>query len=345
MNASIHRPQQSVDVLYEAATVTCADLKASSRDADMTHPTADDLKRHPAFRHTRDMVIANLVQLFRGDYLLSRLLLEEGRFITFQAILCLSACQIAEERETWLTLGRLQTHLTPSGLTSRNRIEALVAIFERYGFLERRKAEEDLRISLLVPSARMWSSDAAFLDAQTAPLALMADLPDLGERAKTAVTRLRVAAQQSLDADGAAPASLDPVAPAWSARSLGPATAGHRSWRRSFAAHLPAFLAMRARHDAVMRLTERDGGYLVFLLLLQEGLSLGSDRVCMPYETISESTGVSRTHARLLMEQAEALGLVSLRARGGRDIALLDALWTAADDWFADNISFLMRSL
>lgn len=303
-------------------------------------PLSGALKRHPAFEKARNRVIANLVQLFRGDYLLSRLLLEEGRFTTFQAILCLGANQNAEERETWLTLGRLQTHLALSGLASRNRIEALVAIFERYGFLERRKIDGDLRISLLVPSTRMWSSDAAFLEAQIAPFALLENLPGSGSN--------KVAVGAPLGSGFAVhptPIAFDPAAPAWSGRSLGPVSAGHRSWRKSFAAHLPAFLGMRACHEAVMALAARDGGYLVFLLLLQEGLSSGSAWISMPYETISESIGVSRTHARLLIEQAESLGLITLHARGGREIELCAALWHAADEWFADNIAFLMRSL
>ncbi|MEH0070200.1 hypothetical protein V6L77_07465 [Pannonibacter sp. Pt2-lr] len=139
----------------------------------------------------RDAVVQNLVSLFRGDYLLARLMLEEGRFMVFQAILCLSAAQNPEDRDSWLTLGRLQARLSSSGLTSRNRIEALVAIFERYGFIERRKAEEDLRISILIPTARMWSADALFTEMHLSPLC---QRPDLGINRQARASFWRVSA-------------------------------------------------------------------------------------------------------------------------------------------------------
>ncbi len=135
---------------------------------------AAHVRGDPGFPVMRDAVIQNIVQLFRGDYLLSRLMLEEGRYVTIQMLLTLAATQQAEERSTWLTLGRLQQSLAGSELASRNRIEALVAVLERYGFVERRKAEEDLRLTLLLPTARLWGVDALFVEAMVQPLARLA---------------------------------------------------------------------------------------------------------------------------------------------------------------------------
>ncbi|MEH0070201.1 hypothetical protein V6L77_07470 [Pannonibacter sp. Pt2-lr] len=64
----------------------------------------------------------------------------------------------------------------------------------------------------------------------------------------------------------------------------------------------------------------------------------------MGYEAISEHAGISRTHARLLMEQAETLGLVQLHARGGRDIEVLQNAWDAMDSWMTGNFAYLLAT-
>ena len=286
----------------------------------------------------RDAVVQNLVSLFRGDYLLARLMLEEGRFMVFQAILCLSAAQNPEDRDSWLTLGRLQARLSSSGLTSRNRIEALVAIFERYGFIERRKAEEDLRISILMPTARMWSADALFTEMHLSPLCRAHGQEETSAGASQLLARL----SHGGEANGSQHQHADPMAPAWSERNIAPATAGHRNWRRSFAPLLQDYFGMRMQHRSISALAERDGGYLTFLMLLHEAAQTGSSRIQMGYESISEHAGISRTHARLLMEQAETLGLVQLHARGGRDIEVRQSAWDAMDSWLTGNFAYLL---
>ncbi|SUB02432.1 Uncharacterised protein [Pannonibacter phragmitetus] len=292
----------------------------------------------------RDAVVQNLVSLFRGDYLLARLMLEEGRFMVFQAILCLSAAQNPEDRDSWLTLGRLQARLSSSGMTSRNRIEALVAIFERYGFIERRKAEEDLRISILMPTARMWSADALFTGMHLSPLCLQPDQGDQSAAASQLLARLSHTGETGSGANGSLHQHADPMAPAWSERSIAPATAGHRNWRRGFAPLLQDYFSMRMQHRSVSALAERDGGYLTLLMLLHEAAQTGSSRIQMGYEAISEHAGISRTHARLLMEQAETLGLVQLHARGGRDIEVRQSAWDAMDSWLTGNFAYLLAT-
>jgi DNA-binding MarR family transcriptional regulator len=320
-------------------------LRADEGQQEPAAPAADSAGKLQCSPAIRDGVIQNLVSQFRGDYLLGRLMLEEGRFMVFQAILCLSAAQNPADRESWLTLGRLQSRLSTSGLTSRNRIEALVAIFERYGFIERRKAEEDLRISILTPTARMWSADALFTEMHLAPLCDQRDAQqqDSGRYADGAaqlLTRLRHAAEPANGLHQHA----DPMAPAWTERSIAPATAGHRNWRKGFARLLPDFFGMRMQHRSISALAERDGGYLTFLMLLHEAVKSGSNRIQMGYETISEHAGISRTHARLLMEQAEALELVKLHARGGRDIEVRQQSWDAMDSWLAGNFAYLLAT-
>lgn len=335
MNAQVQRPQS----LNTGAEPTIAGYSPLAQDTGVgsgAFVSRGHILAHPAFAEARNAVISNLIQLFRGDYLLGRLLLEEGRYITIQTLLHLAACQQAEERATWLTLGRLQTRLSGSELASRNRIEALVAILERYGFLERRKAEEDMRVTLLTPTARLWGSDAILVEALAQPLTAFRDLQEPGNGLRHVLCRSRIGTAE------AGTAGFDPQAPAWSSRDLASAGAGHRTWHRALAPHLDAFFALRAAHPEIQSLAARDGGYLTFLLLLAEANQAPDNRICLPFETLSNHTGVSRTHARLLMEQAEACGFVRLKAKGGREIEPLPALQQSADIWFADHMAFVL---
>ena len=335
MNAQVQRPH-SLNTDAEPAIAGYSLLAQDSGVGTGAFVSRGQVLAHPAFADARNTVISNLIQLFRGDYLLGRLLLEEGRYITIQTILHLAACQQTEERATWLTLGRLQTRLAGSELASRNRIEALVAILERYGFLERRKAEEDMRVTLLTPTARLWGSDAILVEALVQPLAAFRDLVEPSADLRHLLNRGRLGAAE------AGSAGFDPQAPAWSSRDLASAGAGHRSWHRALAPHLDRLFALRAAHPQIQNLAARDGGYLTFLLLLAEANQAPGDRICLPFETLSNHTGVSRTHARLLMEQAEACGLVQLKAKGGREIEPLPALQQSADIWFADHMAFVL---
>lgn len=301
------------------------------------------LETHPAFRQVRDATISRLVALFQGDYLLNRLLLEEGRFIAFQYLLSHGARQTMDDRDSWLTLGRLQTILSSSRIMSRNRVEALVGTFERYAFIEKRRVEDDLRISLLMPANRMWMADAGFLAAQLEPLRHFDDdgigLPGL----PSGWIAERVAALVGAEGE-ARRGERDPLAPPWSSRTLGLEKTAHRQWRKAQAARLEHAIALRAGHTAIADFTGRDGGYLTLLLLLDEAIRTGAARVSLPFDTISGLTGVSRTHARLTIEAAEAADFVRLHARGGRDIEIRDGLWTAFDAWIADNMLFLLQS-
>jgi hypothetical protein len=304
------------------------------------------VEMHPAFPRVRNATIARLVALFQGDYLLNRLLLEEGRFISFQYLLSYGAGQTTDNRESWLTLGRLQSLLSFSRIVSRNRIESLVGMFERYAFIEKRRVEDDLRISLLVPASRMWMADAGFLKAQIEPLVHFDDtgagdgLPGLppGWIAE------RVSSLVGSEGDARRDESRDPLAPPWATRTLGLERAAHRNWRKAQAPHLEHRVAERARHRQMVDFTGRDGGYLTLLLLLDEVIRAGTERISLPFDAISGSTGVSRTHARLTIEEAEGAGFVRLHARGGRDIEIQPHLWAVFDAWIADDMLSLLRS-
>lgn len=208
-------------------------------------------------------------------------------------------------------------------------VQLLVAILERYGFVERRKAEDDLRITLITPTPKLWGADALYHEAFYGPFRRLAArdgvaLPEAGPRTD----------------ESGAEAGFDPQAPAWTNRDLAAAGAGHRHWHRAQAPRLDQLFALRAGHGAFQQIVARDGGYLVLLLALEQTDRTGSTRLSLPYETVSSHTGVSRTHARQLVEQAEALGFLTLLSKGGREVEATEALFDAADRWFADHAAF-----
>ncbi len=319
--------QQTGDGARDAPGLAAAGGSASARLAER-----HAFLSRPGFADARRLATAKLVELFSGDYLMNRLMLEEGRYTTIQTLLSLAACQQAEERQTWLTLGRLQARLAGSEFASRNRIEALVAILERYGFVERRKAEDDLRVTLITPTAKLWGADALHVEAFTGAF-----------RPVSGAKRAGAAATAAAEGGAAFPEpSFDPQAPAWTNRDLAAAGSGHRSWHRLLSPRLDGLFALRARHAAFQDLASRDGGYLVLLLALEQADRTGSARLSLPYETVSSHTGVSRTHARQLVEQAEANGFLKLLSKGGREVEATETLQQAADAWFADHMIFLL---
>jgi hypothetical protein len=77
---------------------------------------------------------------------------------------------------------------------------------------------------------------------------------------------------------------------------------------------------------------ERAGGYMVITALLQAAMTGGDDTHAMvPYGDVGDRFGISRTHVRRLLTDAEATGLVKLHTRGGRSVELLPPLWACYD--------------
>lgn len=300
--------------------------------------------RHPGFPAARDQMIANLLQLFRGNYLAGRLLLEEGRLALFQAILCGGATVRSEDRESWLTLGRLQERFSDYEFASRNRIEAIVSVLERYGFVEKQRMEEDLRVSVLMPTVRMWDADGRMMAVQIMPLELIASA--LGESVEARLRPLLRGFRRTNPAIEAYPdlvSSQDGIfAP--SARIADVEPRLHRQWRVRFGRHLPAFGLMRLEHSKLMKLISKDSGYFLLLHLVHEANRTGRQELSLPYDVLAACTGVSRTHARLLVELAAELGLITLLAKGGRKICLEPEIHVLMDRWVAANLAFLMQS-
>lgn len=264
-------------------------------------PPGSEAGTDASFVAARDATIAALIAFFTDSELAPRAMADEKFFLAFACMLALHEEQDLEERETWLTLGRLQEVVASHRLLSRNTVEALVAGLIQYGFLDRQPMPGDRRVRILVPTARMRAAVRAFVAAHR-PLA--------ASRPASALAAGSLRRSQLHDLE------------------------------LTFSSRLSEFMAMRRRHVEARKLLDRDAGYLIFLLLLQSAHGPDRLSASMPYGDIAARARVSRTHVRLMLERAQREGLLVLRSPGGKDIRLTPRLWRMANRWFADHMAF-----
>jgi hypothetical protein len=72
-------------------------------------------------------------------------------------------------------------------------------------------------------------------------------------------------------------------------------------------------------------------GPLIQNAALKAAMDAGDPNAEVPYIEAADRFGVSRTHVRNLMRDAEAAGLVRISGRGGRNITILPRFWASYD--------------
>ena len=92
-----------------------------------------------------------------------------------------------------------------------------------------------------------------------------------------------------------------------------------------------------ADNPAVMRFMNRDAGVLVLIKLIQMSVAVSAKD--LSYTDIGARFGVSRTHVRMLLEEAARHGDVSLSGRGGRLVELQPSILQAFDRFVAAAMS------
>jgi DNA-binding FadR family transcriptional regulator len=83
----------------------------------------------------------------------------------------------------------------------------------------------------------------------------------------------------------------------------------------------------------------RDAGVMVLIKLVQKAGALEGRRLELSYEDTGALFGVSRTHVRKVLQDAEQDGLVALSGRGLRCVELKPAVWRAFDRFVAESMS------
>jgi hypothetical protein len=267
------------------------------------HHSPDDILVHPRFAAARTAFVEAVLGLYEGDALLNRLLLEAARQITFNMIVSLYFRYDEDDRATWPTMRALKEQMTVFGLSSPRRIEDLVARLVDLGYLETWPSMRDGRVRILTPTAKMISLDQDWLTALYRPLHVM--FPDPGYR-------------EVIERDPAFQRAQRLVA-------LG------------FSAHGSQIMA---GNPDIMLFMNRDAGMTILTKLLQMFDAAGGNAVeKLSYTDIGARFGVSRTHVRTLLHDAEQAGLVSLSGQGGRLVELKPAIIRAFDRFIADSMS------
>jgi DNA-binding MarR family transcriptional regulator len=271
--------------------------------ADIEYRSSDEILAHPRFEAARIAFVDAILDLYEGDAFLTRLLLEAARQVMFGIIMCLHARHDEADRSTWPTLARLKEEMAQFGLSSPRRIEALVGRLIHGGFLEMASSKHDRRVRILTPTERMFAHDRDWLAAHYLPLHIT--FPDPGY--SPAVER-------------------DPSF-----------QRAQRLVAMDFAGRGADILAS---NPGMMLFLSRDAGVMILMKLMQMAQAAGEGAPeGLSYGDIGARFGVSRTHVRKVLRDAERAGFVRLSSRGGRLVQLTPAVIRIFDRFIADSMS------
>jgi hypothetical protein len=270
--------------------------------ADIAYHSADEILAHPRFSVAQAAYVNAVLDLYEGDAFLNRLLLEAGRAVLFANIICLHARYDEADRTTWPTMSLLQEVMTQFGLASPRRIEDLVARLIHSGILESIASKQDRRFRILTPTAKMLSLDQGWLAAHYLPLDVMFPSPGY-----------------------APPIRRDP------------------EFQQAQRLVANDFVALGARilagNPVMMLFLSRDAGVMVLIKLIEMAGTGHGPPEALSYADIGARFGVSRTHVRSLLQDAEQAGLVGRSNRGGRFVELKPAVLQAFDRFTAESMS------
>jgi hypothetical protein len=273
--------------------------------ADVKYRSSEEILAHPGFVPARNAFVDAVLAVYEGDPFLTRLVLEAGRYVTFGNIMCLHARYDEADRSTWPTMGRLKESMRQFGVSSPRRVETLVARLVDSDFVEMVASKQDRRVRILTPTERMIDHDLDWLAAHYLPLHIL--FPDAGYAPMVQRDRAFQLAQRL--------ASIDFF--------------GH-------GAHI------LASNPGVMLFMSRDAGMLILIKLIQmTHAATNESRTGLSYTNIGALFGVSRTHVREILLEAERAGFVQLSGRGGQLVQLTPAVIQVFDHFIADSLSGL----
>ena len=265
-----------------------------------TPHSSQDILAHPRFATARAAYVDALLNLYEGNGFLNRLLIEAGRQVTFNMIVQLHCRHDETDPATWPTMRLLKQELKPFGMSER-RIDDLVSRLVHFDLLELRQSARDRRVRILTPTRAMMSLDHDWLVAHYLPLHIMFPEP------------------------GYAPViERDDAFQRY-----------HRVVALGFSGH---GMDIMASNQAMMLFLSRDAGTMILVKLVQMA-STTHDAEGLSYADIGARFGVSRTHVRTLLQDAERNGDVSLSGRGGKFVELKPSILQAFDRFVADSMS------
>lgn len=266
--------------------------------ATIPHRPADDVLSHPLLSEARRVYVDAIMRLYDSDPAQNRLILEAGRLMVFAIAVCLHARYDEADRDTWPTVGKLKEMLGVFQVASSRQIDDVITRLIDQDYLYLVPPPGDHRVRLIVPTETLYAHHRALIAAFYAPLHFM--FPDPGY----------ALAVNHDPAFHKVHAAVCVATMAWSAKIV----AGN-----------PPMLFFLSHH----------AGMVILMKLIQMMDNTGMTKG-LSYTGIGLRFGVSRTHVKNLMRDAEALGLIRLSGRGGHQVELLPPLIEAFDRLFAD---------
>jgi hypothetical protein len=279
-----------------------SELSASNPKLVPAYRSVDEILSHPRFPAAREEFVKAILALYEYEPAVNRLV-EAGRGVLFVVIMCLNARYVEADRATWPTLGLVTESTAQHGVASPRRIHSLVAQFVDRGYLEAHLSPRDRRVRILTPTAKLLQHDQDWLVAQYLPLQILFPKPGYA-RIMERDPPFQLA--QRLVASG--------------------------------------FFALGAKimagNPIVMQFMRRDAGMTILVKLMQlVGRKGRAAREELLYSGIGKRLGVSRTHVRNILQEAEGGGLLRLTGKGGQSVEVTPALVQAFDRFVADSMS------
>ena len=281
----------------------------NSPAADATpHHLPEAILAHPRFPEARRVYVQGMLGLYEHDPFMNRLLTETGRSIIFFNVLALHAAYDPSDRATWPTIGLLERTVRPFGVSSARRIHDLVARLVETGYVRSVPAPSDRRAHILTPTEKMVGHDLDWLAALYAPLQAMFPEP------------------------GYAPAVHRDLAYQKAHRRIGLAMSAYA-------------VDLMANNPAMMHFMNREAGAMILIKLMQDadnGLDATPRRAF--FADVAARFGISRTHVRITLQQAQDMGLVLMSEQS---IVMMPPLVAAFERFVADIMSghdFMFRA-
>jgi hypothetical protein len=283
--------------------------RTDSPAADATpHHSSEAILAHPRFPEARRVYVQGMLGLYEHDPFMNRLLTETGRSVIFFNVLALHAAYDPSDRATWPTIGLLERTVRPFGVSSARRIHDLVARLAETGYVRSVPAPSDRRAHILTPTEKMVEHDLDWLAALYAPLQAMFPEP------------------------GYAPAMHRDLAYQKAHRRIGLAMSAYA-------------VDLMANNPAMMHFMNREAGAMILIKLMQDadnGLDATPRRAY--FADVAVRFGISRTHVRTTLQQAQDAGLVLMSEQS---IVMMPPLVAGFERFVADIMAghdFMFRA-
>ena len=253
--------------------------------------TVEEVADHPDYLRARKLYCDSFLALFDRNPFLIRLLTDSSRYLLFTLSVILNANHDGDRRETWFSVGRLKQQMAAFGMTSPRHVDHLIKRMQAVGFVEISQAPRDRRVKLLRLTDRMLGHDREWMATD------YIILDTLCPRNGYAGVRNR-----------------DPAV--------------HAAIRRQSLALLPEGARLLCEQRDFLLFFSRPGGLMVLEALFEAALSSPDGRECpFVFGDVAHRFGLSRSHVRGVMQDAEAAGFIRLHGRGGRAVEILPRLW------------------